>query len=218
MAIVGLTLLALAPGIFLVIYFQRRDRVQREPWKVIIISFLLGALTVILAAALEIALLGDDDFGSTIPELAFSMFLIVALVEEMCKLLVIQFYSARRPEFDELMDGLVYGAAAAAGFATLENVGYVLENGFLVGIIRAVLSVPMHVLTGAWIGYWIARSRFEGIPYYLTLLIGLGMAIFVHGTFNVGVMAEQKAFIIMSVVVVLILLGLVIVVARRALQ
>ena len=47
------------------------------------------------------------------------------------------------------MDGIVLGVSAALGFATIENIDYVLsaptpEAHILTGIIRAFLSVPGH--------------------------------------------------------------------------
>ena len=44
------------------------------------------------------------------------------------KFLIILFYCSRLDEFDEPMDGLVYGATAALGFAMAENFDYVYNN------------------------------------------------------------------------------------------
>ncbi|MGQ9701154.1 MAG: PrsW family glutamic-type intramembrane protease [bacterium] len=44
-------------------------------------------------------------------------------------------------EFDEVMDGIVYCVASSLGFATVENIIYVLDRGAGTGILRAFLSV-----------------------------------------------------------------------------
>jgi protease PrsW len=67
--------------------------------------------------------------------------------------------------FDEPMDGVVYGTAVGLGFATVENVLYVLsaKAGWeSVAIMRAFVSVPFHGALGAIAGAYIARARFGG--------------------------------------------------------
>eukprot|EP00929_Paragymnodinium_shiwhaense_P044480 TRINITY_DN22814_c0_g1_i2.p1 TRINITY_DN22814_c0_g1~~TRINITY_DN22814_c0_g1_i2.p1 ORF type:complete len:447 (-),score=67.71 TRINITY_DN22814_c0_g1_i2:101-1441(-) len=56
---------------------------------------------------------------------------------------------------------LVYGMAAATGFAAVENVLYVgASQGFATGVARAALSVPGHLATGTLIGGRLAMDRF----------------------------------------------------------
>lgn len=57
---------------------------------------------------------------------------------------------------------LVYGISAGAGFATAENLSYVLRSDFSTAIVRAFLSVPLHCLTGSIIGMMIGLQRFFG--------------------------------------------------------
>ncbi|MBV8730860.1 MAG: PrsW family intramembrane metalloprotease, partial [Acidobacteriia bacterium] len=68
--------------------------------------------------------------------------------------------------FDEPMDGVVYGTAVGLGFATVENIGYVLNahaHWGTVAIARSVLSVPLHGAFGAIAGAYVARARFAGV-------------------------------------------------------
>lgn len=76
----------------------------------------------------------------------------VSLVEESVKLLAV-WRAYRSPEFDEVMDGIVYCATAALGFASVENVFYVLSGGVETGILRVILSVPGHGPNGSLMGY-----------------------------------------------------------------
>ena len=57
------------------------------------------------------------------------MLAIVGPVEETSKFLAIRLAVYRSLHFEEPMDGLVYGAAASLGFASLENLIYVLSYG-----------------------------------------------------------------------------------------
>ncbi|MGQ9664052.1 MAG: PrsW family glutamic-type intramembrane protease [bacterium] len=58
-------------------------------------------------------------------------------------------------EFDEVMDGIVHCVASSLGFATVENIIYVLDRGAGTGILRAFLSVSGYAFFGALMGYYI---------------------------------------------------------------
>src|SRR4029450_10832400 len=64
-------------------------------------------------------------------------------------------------EFDEPLDGVVYGVAVALGFATLENFLFVARLGLGVAWMRALFAVPAHALFGATMGYYAGRAKFD---------------------------------------------------------
>ena len=55
----------------------------------------------------------------------FKAFLLAAIPEEFFKLLTVLIFVYKKPAFDEPYDGIIYGAVASLGFATLENILYV---------------------------------------------------------------------------------------------
>ena len=63
----------------------------------------------------------DTDFS----ERLYSSFLTAAWVEELLKFFVLYYIVLRRSEFNEPMDGIVYGVTVSLGFATYENYDYV---------------------------------------------------------------------------------------------
>jgi hypothetical protein len=83
-----------------------------------------------------------------------------AIPEELLKFAVVMLFCVRLKAFNEPMDGIVYGAVASLGFATLENVGYVTENGIGVAVSRAFTSVPGHAFMGAVMGYFVGQWKF----------------------------------------------------------
>src|SRR5262249_30929674 len=62
-------------------------------------------------------------------------------------------------EFDEPLDGIIYGVALALGLATVENVLVVHREGLYTGLLRAVFTVPAHALCGAAMGYFLGRAK-----------------------------------------------------------
>ena len=177
-------ILTFLPTVLLLTYFYRRDR-NREPRKVLTGTFLLGALVFLPVVFAELFLSSLNVAGKSNPVLfnLYEMFVNVALPEEFFKLMVILLYSARTAAFDEPMDGVVYGVAAALGFATIENIFYVIEGGFGTALVRALLSVPSHAFWGAILGYTVGQVRFNKRKNSF-IFSGLLLAVFLHGLFN----------------------------------
>ena len=63
---------------------------------------------------------------------------------------------------------VVYGICAGCGFATLENVLYVLSGGYATAIARAFTAVPFHCTLACISGIGIAKRRAFGttMPWY----------------------------------------------------
>jgi RsiW-degrading membrane proteinase PrsW (M82 family) len=128
-------------------------------------TFLLGAFATIPAGLSEQLLASASPWldpslvtfgGQTFAfPLAFAVYtIVVGLSEEGSKRLAAQF-AVRRREFDEPVDGIVYGIVASLGFAAAENIRY-----FAIGrlsaplvIARCFMSVPAHMFFGALWGY-----------------------------------------------------------------
>jgi RsiW-degrading membrane proteinase PrsW (M82 family) len=205
-----LLVLAVLPGLALLYYFHRKDYQRPEPWRHIWITLILSALFVIPVAFIEIGLshaTGLSEEGSHLSVLVYSMF-IVSLVEESSKLLALRVYAYRKPEFDERIDGLVYGAASGAGFAILENIFYVMDHGIAVGVLRAFLSVPLHVFTGVLIGYGLIRLKLDGTYVRVVLLFSLSVAVhgaYDHVIFTLGAESPGMSLLISAVCVILLL-------------
>ena len=197
MTAVGLVLLAVAPAVALVIYFYLRDRYEPEPRGHVLAAFLYGPL--VLVPALWV---GVRVKGAVSPEWLvlsgmagrlYEDFLVAAAVEEGLKWLLFMVTIARWREFDEPMDGLVYGATMALGLAAVENLYYVLDCYRHAGcpvwrhaLLRGVFSVPAHALFGASMGYFVGRAKFVVHRWRLSYLIPASLAVpwVFHGVYD----------------------------------
>jgi protease PrsW len=180
--VVLLLVLAVAPTVFLLWFFYNADRYKRESRKLLSATFLLGALMVLPAGLIELFLALFIPNGPGLL-LTFVYFVFgVAVVEESLKLSSVRIYAFRSPSFNEPMDGLVLGVAGALGFATVENILYVLEYGFATAVVRALTAVPSHALYGAISGYYLGEAKFRGNP--ILAFRGLAIAIVLHATFD----------------------------------
>jgi hypothetical protein len=82
------------------------------------------------------------------------------------------------------MDGLIFAAATALGFASIENVGYMAAFGAGVVLVRGPFSTVGHVLFAAPWGFALGREK-QGAAYgeqVTWAALALGMVI--HGLFN----------------------------------
>ncbi|MDD1673908.1 MAG: PrsW family glutamic-type intramembrane protease [Methanomicrobiales archaeon] len=174
---------AAAPAFFWLWYFYHQDRYEPEPRLLILRIFFLGMLVTLPVALLE-GILPISDFLLAV--------FAAPIIEELAKYLVVERTVYRSAEFDEPMDGVVYAAAAALGFATLENIGYLvsvylsspLHDVLFVFALRALLSVPGHALFSSIWGYGLGRAKFDKKWGYVFILVGLVLAIALHGVFN----------------------------------
>jgi RsiW-degrading membrane proteinase PrsW (M82 family) len=171
----GLLALAIAPALFVFLYIYKKDRYEPEPLHLLAWVFFLGALSCIPAGLIELPF----------PEGVVGSAVVAPVVEETMKFLVVFLAVYRHPEFDEPMDGIVYATAAGLGFATLENILYVLEGGVVVGIIRAIASVPGHVVFACIWGFALGTAKFRPENERRGLILtGLAGAMLMHGIFN----------------------------------
>ena len=161
-----LTGAALLPAIILCVYIFKKDRVEKEPLGLLLGLFFLGAFSCFPAAIFEEIIIGGIKSvfsmfttNGELEKLPFLLYRIayyfigVALVEEGLKFLILKTVTSKNKEFNCLFDGLIYAIFVSLGFAALENVLYVLENGWMNALLRAVLSVPGHMFFAVMMGY-----------------------------------------------------------------
>ncbi len=184
----GLLVLAVAPSLALFLFFYLRGR-SKGPAPTIITTFLLGAAAVAPAALATIGLERLTGWRSSTPDLLQSLLgalFIVGVVEETAKFLVVRLHAFPRREFDEPYDGILYSVIAALGFATVENIYYVLTHGAGTGIARALVAVPNHAFCGVLMGFFLGLAKFVPSDIKGDLLAGLGLALAVlaHGVYD----------------------------------
>jgi len=180
-----LLVIAIAPGVFLLWFFFHKDRYEPEPLRLLFLTFILGATSTVPAIIVEMfssSLISEPEVPILEPlQLFLYLFTSVAVVEELCKLgAALPAYFSKR--FNEPMDGIVYCAASALGFATVENIMYVLRHGWLTAIIRAFLSVPGHAFFGATMGYYLGWARFYKGKRFIAYAVLV--PVILHTTYN----------------------------------
>jgi len=119
-------LITIVPSILILLYFFLSDRFK-EPKGSIALVFFLGILICLPAGIINSFMHDNFNDGSYLSEALYSSFLGPAWAEELLKFIILYFVVLRRNEFNEPMDGIVYGVTVSLGFATYENYDYVFR-------------------------------------------------------------------------------------------
>jgi len=173
--------LAVAPAVILLFWFNRRDTRRPEPGRLIFSAVGLGILSTLPAIVLEMLV---DPLFTGLPPLEYALatgFITAALVEESCKLFFVYRFLFRKPQFDEVSDGIIYTIAASMGFALFENILYSQGVPGWTLLLRGFTAVPLHALASGIMGYYIGRAKF-GRPSLR--FKGLAAAVLIHGAYD----------------------------------
>lgn len=178
-------LFSLVPTLILVGFVLYTDRKSKEPTKNIIICLLSGILTIALASYLE---------NLVMPYFSNNVILtyVWAFIEELSKIAIFFLFIFDNKHYDDIYDGLVYMMLIALSFAGLENIMYAfsentISNSISLALMRDFTTVPLHVICGIVIGYFISLGSFSKNKNkkYLNFLLAILIPSFIHGTFNV---------------------------------
>lgn len=189
--------IAIAPGVAIALLIYMLDWRDREPVRLLIRCFLLGMLStgIPLLMQLYAASRGWSASNSSILQTAIFAFGIVGLSEELGKYIMLRFYAYPKRAFNEPFDGIVYSVMIGMGFATTENIAYVLQYGIQTGWLRMFTSVPAHATFAILMGYYVGLAKF--IPQHRRTLFftGLFWAIAFHGAFDFFLFIGDSLFI-----------------------
>lgn len=180
-----LVTLAITPGIAIAIFIYIKDKHEPEPIRLLIISFLLGALSlgVDLAMALPLgSLLNIDD--QDFKDQAIHAFALVAFLEELSKFIFIRGILYRNKNFNEPLDGIVYAVMVGMGFATAENLLYVIHGGGEVAIVRMFSAIPAHAMFAILMGYFLGIAKFTHKHQMIYSIAALLTATLFHGIYD----------------------------------
>src|SRR5262247_1320280 len=211
--IIFVPLLSLLPCVLWLWYFSSRSLYKRPAVRVLGLTFMLGALATIPALALNLVgqSLFIDFFGRTQFSHLLVLIFVVGPIEELLKLLVVYLYAYRRKEFDEPLDGVIFSATAALGFAAIENVVYLAQNEPMLVLLRGPLSNPGHALFSALWGLSLSRAKAapnlarERFPI---IVRGWLAASLLHSLFDILLVASSKLSIVFFIILIGVMAGL----------
>jgi RsiW-degrading membrane proteinase PrsW (M82 family) len=211
--IIIVLLLSVLPCALWLWYFSSRSLYKRAARGVLGVTFALGALATIPALVLNLAgqSLFIDLFGRIDRSHILTLLFVVGPVEELLKLLVVYFYAYRRKEFDEPLDGVIFSATAALGFAAAENVFYLARNDPALVLLRGPLSNPGHALFSALWGLSLSKAKAapnmagERLPIVAR---GFLMASLLHSLFDLSLLGADRLSAVFFALLIAVMVAL----------
>ncbi|GAE28988.1 glutamic-type intramembrane protease PrsW [Alkalihalobacillus hemicellulosilyticus] len=211
---IALITAAIAPGMALLSYFYLRNHYSDTTVGFIFRTFFVGALLVFPVMVLQYAFLTEGYFQQAF----LRTFILYGFVEEFFKWFLLYFFTYQHTTFTKRYDGIVFGVALSLGFATLENVFYLLANGLDFALGRAIFPVSSHALYGVIMGYYFGRSKIEHSKKRLYLFLALLFPFLLHGTYDFILVLFDIYFLIGMIPFMLLLWWLALTKVKRAHQ
>jgi len=206
---------AIVPMSIYLVLIWKFDQYDREPFKLVLINYLWGAL-----GAIVLALLGSL-FFTTIASIfikdslqlsRFGAIVVAPIVEEITKGFFLLITISNK-KFDNITDGIVYGGAIGLGFGMTENFLYFVSYGdsianwIMLVIIRSLFSAVMHCVSTATLGALLGMAKFKTSPKKIFYaFIGLLIAMLIHSIWNSSLSYDRTApigflFMIVSIII-----------------
>ena len=187
LVVVGV-ILALVPALLWLAFFYIQDVREPEPKQLVLSVFVLGAL---LARAVGIPLIEDvfhasEWLGAGIVYHILGAILVVGFTQQFLIYVAVRYSVYPAAEFDERVDGIIYGTAAALGYATMVNVQYAVQSGGLdlvSWVIRTAVTTLGLASFGGLMGYFLGRCKFEDEPLWW-MPVGLALPAVLDGLFT----------------------------------
>ncbi len=185
--LIGLAL-TIVPALLWLGLFYSQDRLEPEPHHYVLGLLVLGAL---LGGAVEQPLLRDifevqrwAEPGSL--TFLLSDTLLNGVLTASLVYAAIRFTVMPTSEFDERIDGIIYGTAVALGLGIAANLTYLTENGTIslgIGTLTIIVTSLAYATFGAMVGYFLGMIKPGGAPGWYAG-VGVLVAGVIHGVFD----------------------------------
>ncbi len=190
-------LLALAGGILPTLiwlwFWNQEDRLHPEPKRLLLLAFMAGGITVVLAIPLQQYARDLIGAATLTPQLITAW----AGIEEVLKYLLALAFILWRKAVDEPIDMLIYMITVALGFSAIENSLFlfssILTEGFVDSVVtgnfRFFGATLLHLLSSSVVGIALALSFYKSLTVRITYTaIGVILATILHTAFNLFIL------------------------------
>ncbi|MDH5752357.1 MAG: PrsW family intramembrane metalloprotease [Deltaproteobacteria bacterium] len=190
-----LLILALAPPLAMVWFFQSFKPAPPEKPGLLAILFISGLLSGLPALFLNHMVEKYTALWAGAPEIQHRLLfwmLGIGWNEELAKLLPLLALLYFRKDFTTPYQGLLGGITVALGFSAVENIFYLDRFGTVTLLVRSILTVPAHAFFTAPLGLCLAYSKNAAGAgaKYGWLLGGLLVSMVFHGTYDIWLSFE----------------------------
>jgi len=195
----GYLVLALAPVCVIAFYIYFRDKYEKEPWGILLMTLLAGAFISLPVMFTESLFGFISKYLQGFVKTFWDAFIVASLNEEGLKLATLSLLIWKSREFNEKFDGIVYASFISLGFAGIENVLYVFQQGVTTGLARAITAVPAHAFFGITMGYFIGIAKFYPAKRKKYLWLAFLIPFLLHGIYDFILMSGYALFLLLFI-------------------
>jgi RsiW-degrading membrane proteinase PrsW (M82 family) len=195
---------AIIPMILFMVIVRRLDRYDPEPMWLLLLHFFWGAFGAVILSSIVnaklIALFWGKELAASGNTPKLAAVFIGPVVEELLKAVVF-ILTVRLRDFNNLTDGIVYGASVGFGFAMSENVVYFIrasgsDNLLQFILYRTFFSGMMHAISCATFAAILGFAQFKyGRVQTKYVLMAFVPSIILHMSFNFLVSTESVSIL-----------------------
>lgn len=193
-------LAAVIPVVVWGIYIYRKDRIEKEPLRMLLLSIILGGIIIIPVAFMESIIREEiyrffkectlfEDIQVISSSKYYWLYKLtdnmigIALIEEGWKWAAMWVVTHKNHNFNSSFDGIIYAVYVSIGFAATENIQYVFAYGLPTALARMGTAIPAHmffaILMGSYYSKWFAEKRM-----IKNLVLGILFPVLTHGLYD----------------------------------
>ena len=169
--------ISIIPSLIMLGLILYSDRKSKEPLLLILLCAFSGFFTITLAMFIQNYLINAFNLVNIEQIISFksvSRIFLLSSVEEYCKLFILYAFFSHLKSFDDIYDGFVYSAIIALSFAGIETIMYVFKEITFIeqsslALTRTFTAIPLHLVCGIIMGYYIALEKFSRKKRYKIL-------------------------------------------------
>ena len=184
------------PVLFWAGYHYYKDRHLPEPVSYLLLAFILGVgsyyLGMLMYQALGLVNLRHDAYvlaETNLPGLFAYAILVIGVIEEFAKMIPFLLIVIHFKEFNEPIDGIIYGSFIALGFAAVENTQYLQFATGPEAWARGFAAPVIHIVFASIWGYYIGKAWLCRKDLFKTILAALAFTALLHGIYDFVVIA-----------------------------
>lgn len=207
---IKILIFAISPILVCLLWIYFKDRYDKEPVTTLIKYFILGVITSIFGIIIERFLIDINTFNGT-DLILYTSFVVAGFTEESLKALTLIPNLVKEKYFNEKLDGIIYSVFLSLGFATVENLIYILYEEeslvFQVSLSRGIIAIPAHIMFAITMGYYVGKYKFEENKFKRReyLIMSILAPIILHGVFDYILMIRYKWSLIIFVMYIVFL-------------
>ena len=213
-----LIIVSILPAIIIGFYAYKIDK-RKEPIPLLLLMFFMGVTSSIAVLGISTVLefinpaFAKSTDSMNFLELFVKVFFEIAFVEEICKWTVIYLLGYKNKEYDESYDIIVYAIFVALGFASLENLIYVLNaNSVHLAFQRGLFAIPGHVAYGIFMSYYLTVAKIHNVRRdnleFMALVKSILIPVIIHGIYDFCVFTNNTLFTVLFYIFVVVLFAI----------